>query len=149
MKTFSQIPDIVILSDRLSDKAFRLYCKLKKFEHLQTKECFPSYKTLGMRLKTISKCLKELESLGLLKVDRANGRKNKYFISEHLNTRGESATGTMGESASGFDQTEGESAHLKIEYIEDKDTEKKNSLSKEERFDAKIKKLKSLKEVQI
>jgi hypothetical protein len=90
VKTFSQIPDTVILSDKISDKAFRFYCKLKKFEHLHTKKCNPTYEQLGMRRDIGSKCVKELEYLGILRVERRHKEPNRYSLGTDLSTLTES-----------------------------------------------------------
>ena len=70
---FAMIPHWLILSD-VSDGALRLYAALMKYADSTTRQAFPSRATIAndmhKSVKSVDRYLRELESLGAVRVQR-------------------------------------------------------------------------------
>lgn len=81
---FTVTPEHLILDPRISDRAFRLWCRLDRFAGERT-VAFPTRETLTIELDTskasIDRALTELVDAGWLKKERrANGDQNNYML---------------------------------------------------------------------
>lgn len=86
-RVFTQIPVVVVLDNRLTPQAFRLYALLRMFEFKRGDSCFPGQERLGELLGlsrfSVSKYMKELETYGLIRVIRRGLNKtNVYFVDD-------------------------------------------------------------------
>jgi len=81
---FTQVPNCILMDNRLIDKDCRLYCLLLKYSW-QERRCFPGQELLAQDLNcailTIKRGLKRLEKLKLIRIERRGlGKVNIYHI---------------------------------------------------------------------
>jgi hypothetical protein len=87
-RSFTMMPDAVLLSPRLSPGAKLVYEQLLHYAR-RSAACFPGQATLARHLpateRTVGTCLRQLAALGLITIERRGWQKtNRYWI-ETLN----------------------------------------------------------------
>lgn len=83
MEKFQLVPQSILEMKDLSDRGFRVYCKLRKFA-FDNITCFPSVQLIakesGKSVDTVKRATKELRELGLIRVYKKEDAKNNIYI---------------------------------------------------------------------
>ena len=72
---FFSLPNDIFELD-LSSSAFKVYCYLRRCANRKTRQCYPSYNTMGesldMSVNTVRKCVCELADKGLISTENTS-----------------------------------------------------------------------------